>query len=1584
MGFRIEAPKQDGNARFNTLKVNLNENNLATRVVVVDGDGNFYYGSGGGGGTGGTNGTSGTDGTSGINGTSGTSGTGFNTIANPLKGRVLLSDGTTNNASASVNLFYDTGSSTLQVTGSLVTDNLIVNADVFEFTGSVRVDGGITGSLLGTASWAYNALTASSADDFYIRADKFEFTGSLEVNGGITGSLLGTSSFAITASHALNVVGTASWAFNALTASSADDFYIRADKFEFTGSLEVDGGITGSLLGTASYAITASHALNVVGTASWAYNALTASSADDFYIRADKFEFTGSLEVNGGITGSLLGTASYAITASHALNVVGTASWAYNALTASSADDFLVRGTLTAQTIVAQVITSSTQYITGSTIFGSQLSNTHQFTGSVSITGSLTANDLTVLADVFEFTGSVRVDGGITGSLLGTASFAVTASHALNVLGTASWAFNALTASSADDFYIRADVFEFTGSLRVQGGITGSLYGTSSWAVSASWSPGSAQSDTASYVSSSNVYGPYGFDSIRTASFAFTASSADDFTIRADKFEFTGSLEVLGGITGSLLGTASYAPNIYNSDGELTSNRSISASLYNLTINSLKSTGSTFIVSHLQTQSNATDTADIGMQVTYNISASSATNQLVSRAFQLSVSNNLTGGGALQNLRCFNLAAFFASGSTTTEADLVYLERGNLTGTISTYRAIRIANYTGTQRAGIVMAAIGATNAVYLNLGSVAIPSGRWGVYQSETAISNYFAGNFSIGTTQTGSYKLHVIGNTGISGSLAATGSIFFPSLTQSPETSVVLLNASTGQLYYTSSAALIPLTASYALTASQALTASSADDFYIRADVFEFTGSLRVNGSITGSLFGTSSWAVSASWAPSSTQSDTASYVSSSNVYGPYGFDSIRTASFAFTASSADDFTIRADVFEFTGSVRVNGGITGSLLGTASFATTASYALNAGSAFPFSGSAVITGSLLISGSSSSTTYLLNASGTSKLTTIHVENLKNSTIGANGQIDVFVVNNPGDAGYQKLSILAGGSPYSTVLRTSGDGGGSRGMILDASGPGGEMYFGTSNANRWLISGTYNASGSGHIFPIGDNLYDIGNPTAKVANYYGVRSYISNLLSVTGSVNSTGSFSHTGVFSLQRRSGGSRQIVITSEGENASNISTANYLISIGPFSGLNLTGSGANSMIAIGVSSAYSITTGGSNSIYIGRNSGRGITTGASNIIICSGDQTDIRSNTENSIHILAGSGYELNNAGLTLGSLVSKYVVIGGGYNAASYINDFYFGAGPFISTPASANLNFYAPSATGSTDQQGTNFTINAGRGTGAGTPGDFIIATSTAGSSGIQNQTLSNRVWIKGNTGNVGIGISNPTSTIHISGSSNSTLGLRVENANFSNTDAFSSFQAGSSVANNRFINVGFAGQGVVLQGAYRPTGSFIVSNGNGGLNFLATGSGNNAHIRFFTSATSVGGTERVIILDSGNVGIGTSTPAYPLDVNGTARVTALIETSTRTLKENIQSYSTDLDKFKKLNPVLFNWKDTKKEDIGLIAEELEDLFPEFVSKDDTGNPIGIQYGKLGIIFINVIKEQQKRIEILENQVKKLIK
>jgi len=81
--------------------------------------------------------------------------------------------------------------------------------------------------------------------------------------------------------------------------------------------------------------------------------------------------------------------------------------------------NLIVTGSITAQTLVVQTITSSVDFVTGSTRFGSLLDNTHVFTGSVSMTGSL------ALAGAATFSSSVNV-GGTT----------ITDGHLLNIVGS--------------------------------------------------------------------------------------------------------------------------------------------------------------------------------------------------------------------------------------------------------------------------------------------------------------------------------------------------------------------------------------------------------------------------------------------------------------------------------------------------------------------------------------------------------------------------------------------------------------------------------------------------------------------------------------------------------------------------------------------------------------------------------------------------------------------------------------------------------------------------------------------------------------------------------------------------------------------------------------------------------------------------------------------------------------------------------------------------------------------------------------------------------------------------------------------
>ena len=136
-----------------------------------------------------------------------------------------------------------------------------------------------------------------------------------------------------------------------------------------------------------------------------------------------------------------------------------------------------------------------------------------------------------------------------------------------------------------------------------------------------------------------------------------------------------------------------------------------------------------------------------------------------------------------------------------------------------------------------------------------------------------------------------------------------------------------------------------------------------------------------------------------------------------------------------------------------------------------------------------------------------------------------------------------------------------------------------------------------------------------------------------------------------------------------------------------------------------------------------------------------------------------------------------------------------------------------------------------------------------------------------------------------------------------------------------------------------------------------------------------------------GAERVLNITTGNnVGIGTATPAYKLDVVGTGRFTSIIETSERELKEDITSQTSQLDNIMKLNPIDFNWRDNNKKSKGFIADEVEEVYPELVAKDEEGKASGIEYSKMVSVLTQGIKELNeivsKQQEIIEELSKKI--
>ena len=105
----------------------------------------------------------------------------------------------------------------------------------------------------------------------------------------------------------------------------------------------------------------------------------------------------------------------------------------------------------------------------------------------------------------------------------------------------------------------------------------------------------------------------------------------------------------------------------------------------------------------------------------------------------------------------------------------------------------------------------------------------------------------------------------------------------------------------------------------------------------------------------------------------------------------------------------------------------------------------------------------------------------------------------------------------------------------------------------------------------------------------------------------------------------------------------------------------------------------------------------------------------------------------------------------------------------------------------------------------------------------------------------------------------------------------------------------------------------------------------------------------------------------------------MDVNGTTTTVSLVETSTRELKEDIQPLENQLEKIKQLQPVEFTWKKDKKKDFGLIAEEVEEIYPYLVEHDSDNNLIGVKYSKLTSVLIKALQEQQHQIDELKEEI-----
>jgi hypothetical protein len=158
----------------------------------------------------------------------------------------------------------------------------------------------------------------------------------------------------------------------------------------------------------------------------------------------------------------------------------------------------------------------------------------------------------------------------------------------------------------------------------------------------------------------------------------------------------------------------------------------------------------------------------------------------------------------------------------------------------------------------------------------------------------------------------------------------------------------------------------------------------------------------------------------------------------------------------------------------------------------------------------------------------------------------------------------------------------------------------------------------------------------------------------------------------------------------------------------------------------------------------------------------------------------------------------------------------------------------------------------------------------------------------------------------------------------------------------------------------AGGGSVTAQAISDAGGWL----NGGNSFAggSTTIGNNTN---HALSIKVNNSPAVTISQSGNVGIGTTTPTTALEVSGDVKAVDFFSVSDQRMKENVRPLQ-GLELVTKMRGVRYDWISNGKADFGVIAQEMEQVLPEAVFTGSDGYK-GVKYSNLVAPLIESTKE-----------------
>lgn len=277
----------------------------------------------------------------------------------------------------------------------------------------------------------------------------------------------------------------------------------------------------------------------------------------------------------------------------------------------------------------------------------------------------------------------------------------------------------------------------------------------------------------------------------------------------------------------------------------------------------------------------------------------------------------------------------------------------------------------------------------------------------------------------------------------------------------------------------------------------------------------------------------------------------------------------------------------------------------------------------------------------------------------------------------------------------------------------------------------------------------------------------------------------------------------------------------------------------------------------------------------------------------------------------------------------------------------------------------------------------------TNGNLHIDSRTSNQIYFQHYAQNNSIF-NVNGGSVGIGTSSPSKQLHTSGNArvDGDQGLEVR---YGLLGGYNQSAPGSGTWGANIWSIGSSWNG----SGYGQ--SFTIESGQYGLTWLRQThpnvnsiSSEGLHIyRAGTLEAAIGynGAQfmnRVVV--DGTLAVGATSPgSYQLYVNGKIGSNGINETSDIRFKKDIEPLKSSLEKLLQLRGVSYHWRheefpDKKFEegkDIGVIAQEVEKLFPELVNTDDEGYK-AVEYSHLVPVLIEAIKEQQAIIEFQKQE------